>query len=243
MEPVSVHIPMKLGETEITIHLYEKEGLDITFVHLHGDEPTAHDAAIETVDAIGGRVLRFIHADKRFIEFELEGVRYSFDPNRMFTSKGIKETLHTTNKYTDVGNYSHAAHLLVAEFAREIKKQFLFRAKGIVAVHNNSDGDYHAGFYAPGGKFAHEALSYNLKDGTPKENFFFVTDADHFCDLVDSGCNAVLQDNAAATDDGSLSVFCAQQRIPYINCEAEIGHHDAQVDMLIKAAWLLAGEK
>jgi len=32
--------------------------------------------------------------------------------------------------------------------------------------------------------------------------------------------NVVLQSNTSVTDDGSLSVYAAQQGKPYINCEA-----------------------
>jgi hypothetical protein len=42
------------------------------------------------------------------------------------------------------------------------------------------------------------------------------------------------------TDDGSLSVYCAQLGIPYVNVEAQHGHIWRQLYMLIFALQQLA---
>ena len=47
-----------------------------------------------------------------------------------------------------------------------------------------------------------------------------------------TGFNVVLQNNANVTDDGSLSVYCGQREIEYVNVEAQHGHRGANRKML-----------
>ena len=60
----------------------------------------------------------------------------------------------------------------------------------------------------------------------------FVTDRALYDALVGEGFNAVLQDNDAATDDGSLSVWAAREGVPYVNVEAQHGHRAEQAAMI-----------
>ena len=64
------------------------------------------------------------------------------------------------------------------------------------------------------------------------------TEENYFDNIKRLGFNVVLQNNMKVTDDGSLSVYCGKQRIPYINVEAENGHLTEQKEMLA-AIWLL----
>ena len=86
--------------------------------------------------------------------------------------------------------------------------------------------------YAKGGIYAHEAAKVHVARDKRPDDFFFVTEPALFEALKGRGYNTVLQDNAHATDDGSLSVRCAKDGIRYVNVEAQHGHLDAQRDML-----------
>ena len=46
------------------------------------------------------------------------------------------------------------------------------------------------------------------------------------------GLNVILQDNEACVNDGSLSVHCGKNNIPYINVEAQKGHLSEQIDLI-----------
>ena len=50
--------------------------------------------------------------------------------------------------------------------------------------------------------------------------------------------NVVLQ-NENAGDDGSLSVFCQKNQIPYINIEAQNGHKEKQMQMIKESYYLI----
>ncbi len=50
----------------------------------------------------------------------------------------------------------------------------------------------------------------------------------------------MLQDNARATDDGSLSVWAARRGVPYVNVEARHGDRQGRTRMLEALAHALA---
>ena len=106
------------------------------------------------------------------------------------------------------------------------------RVQAVVALHNNTPERYGANSYAPGQEYAQDAAAVHLVPGSDLDDFFFVTEHGIYQALVELGFNVVLQNNAAVTDDGSLSVYCGQHRIPYVNVEAQHGHLRQQIDML-----------
>jgi len=67
------------------------------------------------------------------------------------------------------------------------------------------------------------------------DDFYFVTDPLIFQILSSGRYHVVLQAEETLTDDGSLSVYCAQLGIPYINVEAQHKHLVRQTKMLIYA--------
>jgi hypothetical protein len=103
----------------------------------------------------------------------------------------------------------------------------------VIALHNNSDGAYSALRYAQGGALASDAARVFIKDGSDPDDFFLVTEPEVFEALRRRGYNVVLQDNSRVTDDGSLSVHCGRAGVRYINIEAQHGHLDRQVAMIL----------
>lgn len=101
-----------------------------------------------------------------------------------------------------------------------------------MTLHNNSEGEYSAASYLPEGELALDAAAVHLPPEADPDDFFFVTDPDLFAGLAEEGFTVVLQNNARATDDGSLSVWAARQGIPYVNVEAQHGHRERQIEML-----------
>ena len=57
---------------------------------------------------------------------------------------------------------------------------------------------------------------YNGKHKDP-DQFYFVTSARLYGMLTPTKFNVVIQNNANVTDDGSLSVYCGQRGIEYVN--------------------------
>jgi hypothetical protein len=191
-----------------------------TFVHLHQNEKTALIAARTVMHSSGGSLITLKHRGGRNIVFYLNHRRYEFDPNRIFTEKGIEQTLRRH------GHYSKNAHIKVRELASCIKR--LIPAEGkVIAVHNNQN--YSLKYYKRGQSLASEARGLYLNHAKSHRNFFLVTRKRDFLHLKKLRYNSVWQ-KYSPTDDGSLSVYFAKKN--YINVEA--GHHQlqSQIQML-----------
>ncbi|QXD15577.1 hypothetical protein GQ464_001135 [Rhodocaloribacter litoris] len=218
-------VPVGAGAVEVVVTESGRPGR--TFLSLHDDENTAVEAARAVIRRHGGRLVELRHTGERNITFTLGDTTYTFDPNRMFTPAGIEATLRR------FGAFSPAA----AAEVRRLAEAVLVRAgldtlSLVVAVHNNTDENYSAASYLPGGSEDGNAVEVFIADGSDPDDFFFVTERGLFEVVRAAGFNVVLQDNARATDDGSLSVYCGRRGIPYVNVEAEYGHRDVQERML-----------
>lgn len=213
--------PIQLGDTTVTI-VQEQHGKGKSFIHVHQNETTALEAARSMIKKQGGSLITLVHPGQRNIEFSLHHHHYEFDPNRIFTDKGIYKTL---NAY---GDYTKEAHQLVKKLATQILKHL---PKGkIIAVHNNES--FSLSDYLPGNPLAHDVRQLHLSDRHHYRNFFIVTQKNDFVRLQSSRFNSVWQAQSAA-DDGSLSIRLAHRT--YINVEAGYDQLSSQIQMLKRA--------
>ncbi|WP_058519232.1 hypothetical protein [Legionella parisiensis] len=190
-----------------------------TYIHVHHNEQTALKAAQAVIQKDGGSLITLVHSGGRNVVFHLDNQRYEFDPNRIFTDKGIKKTL------SQFGPYTPRAHQEVNKLASKIK-QLLPKGK-VVAVHNNSS--YSLKDYLPGKPLENDAQAIHLVPDNYFRNFYLVTKINDFLRLKSKGYNGVLQ-KSSATDDGSLSIYLAKNE--YINVEAGYDQLIEQIKML-----------
>ncbi len=217
----------RLGDTLIESVLYRARGSDLLLFNLHENESTSVEAALHLIRRRGGEVLALHHSGRREVTFLLSGRAFSFDPNRIFTDSGATATVSP-----DGAGQSEAVRV-VRDFAKEIVSTYsLDSSSAIVTLHNNTDQQYSAESYLPGGQYASDARKVFVNRRRDPDDFFFVTDESFFTRLSQDGFNVVLQNNRFVTDDGSLSVLAARHGIPYINVEAQHGHLKAQEKML-----------
>lgn len=206
-----------LGETAIRLEIHRK-GAGPVFFALHEDEATSIKAAV----GLRGTLVILRHGGGRNVSFRLLGVKYRFDPNRIFTPVGIERTLRRHGAYS-------------ADAAREVEKLYqalrgLIQGRMVVGLHNNKNGGYSVNSYAAGGEYAGDAARVHISPNQDEDDFVLTTSAAMFERAKQLGYNAVLQKRNPA-DDGSLSVYCAS-RCVYLNAEAEHGHTAAQRAML-----------
>ncbi|TAF63318.1 MAG: hypothetical protein EAZ55_14095 [Cytophagales bacterium] len=222
------NIPYTLGNATVNIQVYESEKRNgIVYFNMHDNENTSVEAALAIIKQYGGTVVALQHTGQRLIQFHFEGVAYAFDPNRIFTTVGIRATLQRYSQY------SAQAEILIQKMADYIVDEFLLKHNQIVAIHNNGNSASYAIYcYYKGGVFERDAADvfYNTTWGTG--DFFYTTDLQTFNFCKSKQISAVLQNDATVTDDGSLAVFASQKGIFYINSEAEHGHLKQQIFML-----------
>jgi hypothetical protein len=209
-----------LGDTKVLL-LISKYGPGPVLFALHENESTSINVAKKILPIYGGTLIELLHSENRMVTFKLAGVLYTFDPNRIFTSQGIRRTLGV--------KYSPAADKIISELADALLKHL--KGQVVIALHNNTNGNYSVRSYQSGGKYSSDATKVHRVQGSDADNFFFTTDDDLYSTLSKQGFSVVLQ-NKQAADDGSLSVYCAQHNISYVNVEAEHGAVAIQQRML-----------
>ncbi|HVG13115.1 MAG TPA: hypothetical protein VM843_08930 [Flavisolibacter sp.] len=225
VEDVQV-IPYKLGATQVELHKIIFEGpTPLSIVHLHANEVTARTAAETILAASGGVLLTLENGEKRLLSFRHRGSNYLADPNRIFTLLGRRATLKVLSRY----NKAAAVELL--RFANFYVLQ-IEPAETVIGVHNNTDANYSVLNYRRGGSFFEDAKETHINDARDPDDFYITTDDSLFQKLKRKDYNVVLQNNARADDDGSLSIYYARKGKSYINVEAEHGHVAEQVLML-----------
>ncbi len=207
-----------VGDTTVKIRQY-KHGPGKVFVHVHQNETTALKAARTVIKADGGSVLTLVHSGGRNVVFHLANIHYEFDPNRIFTDKGIKKTL------MQFGRYTPAAHREVKKLA--VKIYSLLPKGKIIAVHNNET--YSLRNYFASHDLAHDAQSLNVNKRHFYRNFYLVNKRHDYLRFRQKNFNSVWQ-SGNVTDDGSLSVFL--QCVNYINVEAGYDQLAEQIKML-----------
>ena len=97
----------------------------------------------------------------------------------------------------------------------------------IVAIHNNTNNNFSVLTY----KNSKNAEQVYVNDTQDIDNFFIVTNKSDFDYFKDTKRNVVLQ-SVNAIDDGSFSVYCQKNKLPYINIEAQNGQKSEQIKMI-----------
>lgn len=216
-----INYPVSLGNTKVNIQkITFKNGKN--FIHLHQNEKTALLAAKKYIKRYGGSLITLKHKGTRNISFTIHKKHYEFDPNRIYTDAGIKETL------SSFGNYDKHAHQEVKKLAKKISS--LLPKGKIIAVHNNQH--YSFKNYFPGHENAKDAALLNSGRKRSYRNFFLVTKKREHKRLAHKKFNSILQ-STHAEDDGSLSILLKEKN--YINIEAGYNQLKAQLDMIKNA--------
>ncbi len=223
--PADTVITHRVGDTEVSFRVRNYDNAKgKVFIILHDDENTAVEAADSIVSRFGGTLIELRAKGTRMIPFKLKGGTYTFDPNRIFTPAGVKATLIKN------GSTSPEAEKATGELGALIAGM-IARFDTVIAVHNNKRG-YSLKDYLTGGAYEKDAADVHRVNGTSPNDFYFVVERDDFDALKAKGINVVLQSASSVTDDGSLSVYCQQKGIRYLNCEAFDGHLSQQINML-----------
>jgi hypothetical protein len=177
----------------------------------------------------GGTLIRIDNYRTRNIRFKLEGKYYTIDPNRMFSRKGIAQSLLL------LGHTSPRAIDEIEKFANFMLSLIPANPTCIVALHNNGNGKFSINTYLPGGAREKDAKSLHVNPDQDADDFFLTTDSVLFRQFASANYNTILQDNTNAKKDGSLSVYCGERNMQYVNCETEHGRQEEYDQMIVLA--------
>ena len=162
-----------------------------------------------------------------------DSLHFTIDPNRIYTDTGVwreldRSAVRDTAVFEMVRSFADTLITLINLDQQEL----------VITLHNNTNDNYSMLSYIPGADYENDAEA--VYDGRHKDpdQFYFVTTAGLYGSLTPTGFNVVLQNNTTVTDDGSLSVYCGQRGIEYVNVEAQHGKKAANrrmVKRLLKA--------
>lgn len=231
-------IQHKLGDRTISLKLIQYgNNANTCCINLHDDERTAVQAAQAILEQKGGLLIKIENNARRMITFTFKGVTYSFDPNRIFSRAGIDVTL-TAN-----GKKNPLAVIEVEKFAAKLLQLVPDSTSCIIALHNNTDGNFSVKTYQPGGKRQTDALQVYADDWQDVDDIALTTDEILFSQMSAFGYNSILQDNEKVYKDGSLSVYYGELNKRYINIETQHGKTAQYKEMLSKLFYFLEEEK
>ena len=232
--PKTTTIFHKLGDRSIEVKVSRYgESADLVMINMHDDEFTSVAAAKKFLEQEGGMLITIENSQKRNIRFRLMNRTYTFDPNRMFSREGITQSLK------ELGPVSPAAIEHVERFASRVLQLLPEDPSCIIALHNNTNGDFSITSYTAGNKRANDAKAVYVNPGEDPDDLFLTTDAVLYNQLAEKKYNVILQDNRSAKKDGSLSVYCGEKGIRYLNCETEHGRTAQYFEMIMAAGSFL----
>jgi hypothetical protein len=228
--PKTTSILHKMGDGYIKIKTAQYgESSGIVFINLHHDESTSVNATISQLESQGGLFIQLDNGNKRNIRFKLDGRYYSFDPNRIFSREGIIQTL------TYFGRINNRAIVEIEKLADRLLLLIPPKPSCIIALHNNTDGKFSIESYLPGKERATDAKSVYVSREQDPDDIFLTTDSILYTNLSNENYNVIWENKETVRKDGSLSVYCGERNIRYLNCETEHGK-TSQYEKMINAA-------
>ena len=229
-----------LGERKLPIHVEQYGDVkDLVFINMHDDEFTSVEATRQLLESRGGILIQIENSQKRNIKFRMRGITYEFDPNRIFSRNGIKTTLEFFHR-------RKVTERVIDEV--EIFGQWLLRLipenpKCVIALHNNTEGNFSIRDYLPGNSRDEAAESVNVVTEQDGDDLFLTTETSIYAAIKETGYNIILQANKTAKDDGSLSIYCGRNNIRYVNLETQHGKLQQYREMMTTLLDVVDGAK
>lgn len=217
---------INIGDSTLIINeQFLNKDSSVLFLNIHEDEQTSIEAIQEFNKTKSVNFSFLEHNKTRRITFNLKHKSYSFDPNRIFTRKGVRNTIEPKRFF----NFkSKAVVRYIASHIISIIKRY----DVIVTLHNNTDVNYSIKSYAPGEDESENTAELNINDTWDPDDFVYTTEKQYFDYLKAEGVNVILQKQSGYVNDGSLSIYCGKHKIKYINIEAQKGHLAEQTKLI-----------
>lgn len=223
-----------IGDLNINLVKYSTSEPDIHFLTIHDNEDTGVKAAFQFMSINGGGIVDCQYGGVRNFKFLYNEETYQLDPNSIYTQKGIKIGLEKYGPSNDevIKEISQAGKVIMNLY-NPSKHGYIF------TLHNNADGGFGVRSYLKGYELEGTADSVHINFELDPDDMVLVTELGLFNRLKKENVNVVLQ-SQNAPDDGSLSIYAMQNKIPYLNVEVQHGHIDTHLNLINICAGIIA---
>ena len=201
-----------------------------TFIALHENETASVAAYLDIASSLPNTALfRLNQFGQRNLRYKTNDNTYHFDPNRIFSLVGIKNTLLKLNPNVKsipleveegIQRFSDS---LLSIFRRELDSGYL------VAIHNNTNNNFSVRSYVN----SKNVIATYVNSDEDIDNFYIVNTLSDFEYFKSINRNVVCQ-REEVLDDGSLSIYCTKNNIRYINIEVEMGNVKKHREMILE---------
>jgi hypothetical protein len=221
-----------LDDFAMNLVRYKYRTPNINFLAIHDNEDTGVKAAFEYIRFSGGMIIDPQYGGRRNYVFNHNGTHIDIDPNSIYTEAGIRQKLDDAGIDDDevVDELSKVSKVILNLYSPG-KPEYIF------TLHNNGDGGFGIPSYLEGYELEGTADSIHINFEMDPDDFILVTEIPLYNTLKKENVNVVLQ-SPEAPDDGSLSIYAMQNKIPYVNVEVQHGHqneHLSLIEIAIKA--------
>jgi hypothetical protein len=215
-----------LGDSTVVLkHNKVNSKSNILFLNIHEDEHTSIEAVEEFSKTTPTNFAYLVHNKTRRVHFNCGKLKYSVDPNRIYTAKGRKATIEPKQRFKFKPN--RIAKKIAYEIINLVNQYGI-----IVTMHNNTDVNYSIKSYLPGNDESGNTADVFVTENWDADDFVYTTHKSYFDYLKANDVNVILQDNTDFVNDGSLSVYCGIKGVPYLNIEAQKGHLKEQIELV-----------
>ena len=192
----------------------------------------ARDSCLE-----GTSITYLLGNNQRNLEIRTTNGTYEIDPNRAFSKSGIEMDFIKRYGIIEWGNLPSKTRDYIVSSALAVTQKISENAldgKPILALHENSPGELTIMSYLTDPEFMQfaEVGRVYVNPNMDPNNFAYVNTRPLFEAFRRKGINVVLQNNAPALDDGSLSYAAAMSGVPYVNVEVRKGTGKVQGRMI-----------
>lgn len=232
-----------------------KQSKSLKYLLTHDNEITAKESAYYALEHYGGELYQIVNAEERNLQILIQDTLVFYDPNRIFTKRGLFQAIQQENPQQAQSIQQEAIRIIqiiAQEFLKTMKiplskvsqtlKPDLPKFEStqiqvkpfVLALHNNSPSsdlsvDFFLSFFSPDSFAIHKNPKQHSK------NFFYVISREAFSFFREKNYNTVLQKEHDLCDDGSLSIWMSQNSLEYINIEAQEGEISFQKEMVTQA--------
>ena len=226
--------------------------IDIKWIQIHANETEALKTMFWALERFGGYSYQVINHKKwpqREIKDQVEGKRFYYDPNRIFSDKGINETLLFYNAiFFQKKKKTQKLKKKAAEKLKKIQKFFLEKLDFdpevyLIALHNNMNKTEFSLEKYLKKPYSLFYQVYQNENENPK-NFFIVVEENAFMFFKSRKENVIwLQKADEKMDEGSLGFYCKKNGFPYLNIETRFGDFEKQKKMVEEAVFFIYSQK